>query len=48
MQELKKTEMLPTMKAVDGYTDLLAIPRIYTSYPKVAIGVFERLFTGRW
>jgi len=45
LQELKKTAMLPTMKAVDGYADLLAIPRIYTTYPKVAIGVFERLFT---
>ncbi len=45
LQELQKTAMLPTMKAVDGYTDLLSIPRIYTSYPKVAIGVFAKLFT---
>jgi len=45
MKELSNTELLPTMKAVDGYTDLLAIPRIYTSYPKTALGVFEKLFT---
>lgn len=44
MQELKNTELLPTMKAVDGYADLLAIPRIYSSYPKVTLGVFEKLF----
>lgn len=45
LQELKNAEMLPTMKAVDGYADLLAIPRIYTSYPKAALGVFEKLFS---
>lgn len=45
MKELQNTEMLPTMKAVDGYADLLAIPRIYTTYPNVAVGVFAKLFT---
>lgn len=45
LKELNHIELLPTMKAVDGYADLLAIPRIYTSYPKTALGVFEKLFT---
>ncbi|CFX86782.1 Monooxygenase, FAD-binding [Syntrophomonas zehnderi OL-4] len=45
LQELKNIELLPTMQAVDGYADLLAIPRIYSSYPRIAVGVFERLFT---
>ncbi len=45
MKELQNVELLPTMKAVDGYADLLAIPRIYTTYPNIATGVFERLFT---
>ncbi|MBP1760797.1 MAG: monooxygenase FAD-binding protein [Firmicutes bacterium] len=45
MKELNNAELLPTMKAVDGYTDLLSIPRIYTSYPQTALGVFEKLFT---
>lgn len=45
MKELENTELLPTLQAVDGYNDLLAIPRIYTSYPRIAIGVFDRLFT---
>lgn len=44
MKELENTELLPTLKAVDGYADLLAIPRIYTSYPQTALGVFEKLF----
>lgn len=44
IKELKNTELLPTMQSVDGYADLLAIPRIYNTYPKVALGVFERLF----
>ncbi len=45
MKELQATALLPTMKSVDGYADLLAIPRIYTTYPQAATGVFERLFT---
>ena len=45
MQELQAAALLPTMKSVDGFADLLAIPRIYTAYPNVAAGVFERLFT---
>ncbi|HWQ75990.1 MAG TPA: FAD-dependent oxidoreductase [Syntrophomonas sp.] len=45
MKALADTELLPTMKAVDGYTDLLAIPRIYSSYPQLALSSFEKLFT---
>lgn len=45
MKELQVTELLPTMKAVDGYADVLAIPRIYTTYSNMAAGVFESLFT---
>lgn len=45
MQELNKVRLLSTMKALDGYKDLLDIPRIYTSYPGLAIDVFNQLFT---
>lgn len=36
LQELKELKLLPTMQAVDGYTDLLDIPRIYKNYPAMA------------
>lgn len=45
MQELNNIGLIPAMKAVDGYKDLLEIPRIYTSYPGLAADVFTRLFT---
>ncbi len=45
MNELEKNLLMPTMKAVDGYYDILEIPRIYSSYPKLAAGLFEKLFT---
>ena len=44
MAELQNMKLLPTMKAVDGYFDLLEIPRIYTTYPKVAADAFQMLF----
>jgi electron transfer flavoprotein-quinone oxidoreductase len=45
MNELEKSLVMPTMKAVDGYYDILEIPRIYSSYPKLAAGLFQKLFT---
>ncbi|MEA1961481.1 MAG: hypothetical protein U9N81_09460 [Bacillota bacterium] len=45
MKELNNIKLLPTMKAVDGYKDVLDIPRIYTSYPNMAGDVFSQLFT---
>ena len=45
LDELKRIKLLPTMKAVDGYFDLLEIPRMYAAYPKVATGVFNKMYT---
>lgn len=45
VKELTRVRLLPTMKAVDGYKDLLDIPRLYTSYPNLAVDVFAHLFT---
>lgn len=45
MKELNNVKLLPTMKAVDGYKDLLDIPRLYTNYPNLAGDVFAQLFT---
>jgi len=44
MQELKELKVLPTMKAVDGYYDLLEIPRIYKNYPSMATDVFSSMY----
>lgn len=44
MAELESLRLLPTMKAVDGYFDVLGIPRIYSTYPKVATDAFDMLF----
>lgn len=44
MQELKDLKVLPTMKAVDGYYDLLEIPRIYKNYPRIATDVFSSMY----
>jgi electron transfer flavoprotein-quinone oxidoreductase len=45
LNELNKLKMLPTMKAVEGYFEVLEIPRLYTNYPKLALSVFGKLFT---
>jgi len=45
IKELENCRILPAMRAVDGYADLLAIPRLYSNYPQMANGVWERLFT---
>ncbi|MGS0764859.1 FAD-dependent oxidoreductase [Syntrophomonas curvata] len=44
-KELDNIKLLPTMKAADGYFDVLEIPRIYSNYPKLAVSVFAHLFT---
>ena len=44
MQELKDLQVLPTMKAVDGYYDLLEIPRIYSNYPHMATDLFTAMY----
>lgn len=44
MQELTELKVLPTMKAVDGYYDLLEIPRIYNNYPGMATDLFSTLY----
>lgn len=45
MKELNKIKLLPTMKAVDGYTDVLDTPWIYDKAPNLAAGVFDHIFT---
>ena len=45
LEELKKINLLPSMKAVDGYFDLLEIPRMYAAYPKVASGIFNSMYS---
>lgn len=45
MEQLAKVKLLPTMKALDGFTDAMAIPRLFTTYPKVAVDVFQKLYT---
>lgn len=45
IEELKRIKLLPAMKAVDGYFDLLEIHRLYSTYPKVATGVFNKMYT---
>lgn len=43
--ELENIKLLPIMKAVDGYFDLLETPFIYDKVPNLAIDVFDSLFT---
>ncbi len=45
IEELDKIKLFPTMKAVDGYFDLLEIPRMYAAYPKIATGVFNKMYS---
>ena len=44
MQELESIRLLPIMKAVDGYFDILETPFIYDKMPNLAIDVFDSLF----
>ena len=45
LEELKRIKLLPAMKAVDGYFDLLEIPRLYATYPKAATGIFNKMYS---
>lgn len=45
LKELNNLKLLPTMKAVDGFFDLLETPWIYDKIPNLAAGVFGNLFT---
>jgi len=44
LKELENVKLLPTMKSVEGYKDVLDIPRLYTNYPNLAGDVFAQLF----
>jgi len=44
LEELNRIKLLPAMKAVDGYFDLLEIPRLYAAYPKAATGIFNKMY----
>jgi electron transfer flavoprotein-quinone oxidoreductase len=44
MDELSCT-LVPSMKAVAGYRDLLELPRLHKNYPNLAASILEQLFT---
>jgi electron transfer flavoprotein-quinone oxidoreductase len=44
MTELANLKLLPSMKAVDSYFELLEISRLYSTYPKVATNILDVLF----
>lgn len=45
MSELETIKLLPSMKAVAGYHELLEIPRLFTNYPNLALDLFGKVFT---
>ncbi len=45
MKELENLKLLPTMKAVDGYFDVLETKWLYDKVPNLANDVFASLFT---
>jgi len=45
MKELENLQLLPTMKAVDGYFDVLETKWLYDKVPNLANDVFDSLFT---
>lgn len=45
MQELNNTNLLPTMKAVDGYFDVLETDWLYDKLPNLANDLFSHLFS---
>jgi len=45
MKELEQIKLLPTMKAVDGYFDVLQTKWLYDKMPHLATGVMRTLFT---
>jgi electron transfer flavoprotein-quinone oxidoreductase len=44
MQELNHLKLMPTMKAADGYFEILETPWIYDKVPNLANDVFNSLF----
>jgi len=44
LNELEHLKLLPTMRAVDKYFDLLDMSSLYQTYPKVAAEIFNALF----
>lgn len=45
MQELEDIKLLPTMRAVDGYFDIMETPFLYDKVPNLANDVFDSLYT---
>ncbi|OPX84820.1 MAG: Electron transfer flavoprotein-ubiquinone oxidoreductase [Pelotomaculum sp. PtaB.Bin104] len=45
LKELHDMRLLPTMKAVDGFSDILETPWIYDKVPNLINDVFDSLFT---
>jgi electron transfer flavoprotein-quinone oxidoreductase len=44
MQELNRLKLMPTMKATDGYFEVLETPWLYDKIPNLANDVMEKLF----
>lgn len=44
LDELEQVKLLPTMRALDRRRDLLNIPALFKTYPKVAINLFKKLY----
>ncbi len=45
MKELENTGLIPSMKKMDGFFDILETPWIYDRVPNLATGVFSDLFS---
>ncbi|EHL09113.1 FAD dependent oxidoreductase [Desulfitobacterium hafniense DP7] len=45
LRELETTELIPTMKAVDGYFNILDTEWLYDKVPNLAVDIFGSLFT---
>lgn len=44
LEELQKVKLLPIMKAVQGYADVLNIPRIYNGYPQAVTDLLQHMY----
>lgn len=44
-KELQNVKLMQTMKAAEGFTGILEISRLFSTYPKLAADVFQTLFT---
>lgn len=45
LENLKRLDLFPTMKAADSYFELLEIPRIYNTYPQVAVDALHIMYS---